>query len=267
MKIYQVDAFTDTPFRGNPAGVCLLETDKDDGWLHGVAAEMNLSETAFLRPTAEGRYGLRWLTPTTEVSLCGHATLASAHVLRETGHLAAGGCVSFDTRSGVLTAGERDGWIEMDFPIRRVVAAALPADVAQALGARPIETHCRAAEGGGMTYLFLLETETEVRGLAPDYRALRAAAARAVIVTAPSADGRYDFVSRFFAPAIGIEEDPVTGSAHCYLAPYWAQKLGKKDLVGHQVSARGGVVGCSPRGERVLLRGQAVTTMGGEILV
>jgi PhzF family phenazine biosynthesis protein len=264
MMIYQVDAFTDAPFRGNPAGVCLLDQPRSAEWMREVAAEMNLSETAFLHRTGD-RYALRWFTPRTEVSLCGHATLASAHILWEAAALGPEAPACFDTLSGPLTATTSGGWIEMDFPARTLEPADPVEPVNEALAVQPRQTWRRVTEQGPM-YLLELGSEEEVRSLAPDYRALRASGARAVIATARSTTAGFDFVSRFFAPAVGIDEDPVTGSAHCYLAPHWARKLGKTDLVGYQASARGGVVGCGPRGERVVLRGQAVTTLRGELL-
>lgn len=263
MKIYQVDSFTDVPFKGNPAAVCLLESERPDAWMLGVSAEMNLSETAFLRPRGE-RFSLRWLTPATEVTLCGHATLAAAHVLWQEGMLAPGAAALFDTLSGPLTARKTGTWIEMDFPVRRVAPCAPMEALNRALGAAPRATFARESAKGS-SYLLELSSEAEVAALSPDFRSLRALGRCAVIVTAPSTRAGVDFVSRFFAPAIGIDEDPVTGSAHCSLAPFWAARLGKSELVGFQASARTGVVGCSPRGERVLLRGQAVTTLRGEL--
>jgi PhzF family phenazine biosynthesis protein len=265
MRIYQVDAFTDTPFRGNPAGVCLLDSPRPDEWMRGAAAEMNLSETAFLLPSGD-RYQLRWFTPAIEVSLCGHATLASAHVLWESGDLRPAATAVFDTRSGPLTARSDAGWIEMDFPVRHVEPAEPASALNRSLGAAPVGTWRRSGEQG-MVYLLELDSEAEVRALAPDFAALRAAGVRSVIVTARSANAGFDFVSRYFAPAVGINEDPATGSAHCYLAPFWAPRLRKTELLGLQLSARGGIVGCSPRGERVLLRGRAVTTIRGELVV
>jgi len=264
MRIYQVDAFTDRPFKGNPACVCLLDGERSDAWMQAVAAEMNLSETAFVVRQQEG-FGLRWFTPTQEVGLCGHATLATAHILWEEGHLSRAEAARFHTRSGVLTATRDGDWIAMDFPTREVAAASSNPAVNRALGAEPVGTHV-AARPTGNTYLLELASDEAVRALTPDFAALAATDARAAIVTARTEEGAFDFVSRFFAPAIGIDEDPVTGSAHCYLAPYWAAKLGKDDLVGLQVSARGGVVGCRWQGERVILRGQAVTVLRGELL-
>lgn len=264
MRMFQVDAFTDRPFRGNPACVCLLDAGRPDAWMQSVAAEMNLSETAFVSRQEDG-FGLRWFTPRVEVSLCGHATLASAHILWEVGWLQPWAEARFHTLSGLLTAARDGAWITMDFPAREVAAAPPNPSVNGALGVEPAETHV-APRPNGDTYLLELASEGGVRALAPDFAALAATDARTVIVTARAEGGDFDFVSRFFAPALGIDEDPVTGSAHCYLAPYWATKLGKDDLVGYQASARGGVVGCCWRGERVILRGQAATVMRGDLL-
>jgi PhzF family phenazine biosynthesis protein len=256
-----VDAFTDRPFSGNPAAVCVLAQAADERWMRAVAAELNLSETAFLHPEADG-YRLRWLTPAIEVELCGHATLASAHVLWESGRLAPDQRARFYTRSGLLTA-ERDGArIVLDFPVLRVERRAELPGLADALGT-PLPLVARTPDG---RVLVLLESVAAVRGLAPDFRALRALAVRGVIATAASDDARFDFVSRYFAPAAGVDEDPVTGSAHCALAPFWSERLGKDELVGYQASERGGVVHTRVRGERVLLGGLAVTVQRGEIL-
>ena len=225
---------------------------------------MNLSETAFVVQQEDG-LSLRWFTPTQEVGLCGHATLATAHVLWEEGRLQQGEEARFYTRSGLLTASRDGQWISMDFPAREVAAASPNAAVNRALGAEPVHTHV-AARPSGDTYLLELASEAAIRALSPDFAALTASDARAAIVTARAEGGAFDFVSRFFAPAIGIDEDPVTGSAHCYLAPYWSAKLGKDDLVGYQASARGGVVGCRWQGERVILRGRAITVWRGDLL-
>jgi PhzF family phenazine biosynthesis protein len=258
--VVQVDAFTDQPFRGNPAAVCVLAGAAADDWMKDVAREMNLSETAFLYPAGEA-WRLRWFTPTAEVDLCGHATLAAAHVLWEEGHAAAASPLAFETRSGVLRAAKRGAWIELDFPATAPVAVEAPRDVLAALG-------LESAEWAGKSrfdYLLVLPNAGSVRRLEPDFGALRRCEARGVIVTAPSDVPGADFVSRFFGPAVGVDEDPVTGSAHCCLAPYWADRLGRAELVGYQASARGGVVRVSLRGDRVLLGGQAVTVMRGDL--
>jgi PhzF family phenazine biosynthesis protein len=259
-KLVQVDAFTDRPFAGNPAAVCALDSPADAGWMQRVALEMNLSETAFLVRRDDG-FDLRWFTPAAEVELCGHATLASAHVLWEDGHLAAGETARFFTASGTLTAEQRDDWIELDFPAEPAEPCPLPAGLEAALGAEPTWVgHNR------FDYLVELATEAEVRSLAPDVAALERIDARGFVVTSPATTAPFDFVSRFFAPHVGIAEDPVTGSAHCCLGPYWADKLGKRELVGYQASKRGGVVRVRPEGERVKLLGQAVIVMRLELV-
>jgi PhzF family phenazine biosynthesis protein len=258
--VVQVDAFTGRPFSGNPAAVCVLEREREAEWMQNVAREMNLSETAFLVPGADG-YELRWFTPAVEVALCGHATLASAHVLFETGMLAATETARFHTRSGLLTA-RRDGdWIEMDFPAEVASETAAPAGLVEALGAE-----CDWIGRNRMDYLAEVRSPDVVRALRPDFRRLRELGVRGVIVTARADDGIHDFVSRFFAPGAGVDEDPVTGSAHCCLAPYWAERLGKSDMTGYQASARGGTVQVKYRPPRVLLRGQAVTVLRGELV-
>lgn len=259
--IYQVDAFTGRPFAGNPAGVCLLPEPAAEAWMQAVAAEMNLSETAFLVRRPDGAFHLRWFTPAAEVKLCGHATLASAHVLWETGALQPAETARFHTLSGLLTASQRDGWIELDFPATPAVAAEPPAELAEALGVVPAYVGMNVFD-----YLAEVESEAIVRSLRPDFTALGRLPVRGVVVTARSAAAEFDFVSRFFAPAVGVNEDPVTGSAHCCLTPYWAERLGKTEMIAHQVSARGGVVRVRLAGERVLLGGQAVTMLVGELL-
>lgn len=260
VPLYIVDAFTAAPFAGNPAAVCLLATSRPAAWMQQVAREMQLSETAFLVP-AEAGFDLRWFTPVVEVSLCGHATLASAHVLWETGRLAPDVPARFHTRSGLLTAVRRDdGWIELDFPARPPVPTDPPAGLLAALGVDPLYVGRNQDD-----YLIVVPDEATVRGLAPDVARLRQLPARGVIVSAPAAPP-YDFVSRFFAPAVGIAEDPVTGSAHCCLAPYWAERLGRNPLRAYQASPRGGTLEVEWRGARVALRGQAVTVLRGELL-
>ena len=272
--LYQVDAFTDEPFAGNPAAVCLLEAGSlprgaqgpDPAWMQRVAAEMNLPETAFLRPSSEvGRYGLRWFTPTVEVELCGHATLASAHVLFSEGLVEAGQPVRFDSASGPLHARPgAGGAIWLDFPATPAAPVDPPAGLLEALGTGPV----RWVGLGRLDYLVELEDEAAVRALAPDLRWLERLGSRGVIVTAASGSGPggYDFVSRFFAPGAGIDEDPVTGSAHCALGPFWAGRLGRDELTGFQASARGGLVQVRPRGDRVLLGGRAVTVLRGQLV-
>ena len=290
--LFQVDAFTAEPFAGNPAAVCLLEADADPGWMQRVAAEMNLSETAFLRPGGSPEtFGLRWFTPTVEVRLCGHATLASAHVLWTEDRVGPGRPIRFDTASGPLVArpdnpatglaDHRSGrpdrqaaagvqgdtrvpLIHLDFPATPAEAVDPPHGLLAALGAEQV---ARWVGRSRFDYLVELASEAAVRGLAPDFRRLRALETRGVIVTAPATGpGEFDFVSRYFAPGAGIDEDPVTGSAHCALAPFWAERLGRAQLTGFQASRRGGVVRARPAGDRVLLGGQAVTVLRGELV-
>jgi predicted PhzF superfamily epimerase YddE/YHI9 len=260
LSLTQVDAFTSEPFAGNPAAVCVLPEGRDAAWMQRVAREMNLSETAFLRPREDG-FDLRWFTPTVEIDLCGHATLASAHVLWETGRLAASEPARFHTRSGLLTALSQSGWIELNFPATPDEQVEPPPGLAEALGASP-----RYVGRSRFDYLVELDGEETVRHLRPDFQRLQAISRRGVIVTSRSATPACDFVSRFFAPAAGIDEDPVTGSAHCCLAPFWTSRLHKDRLLAHQVSARGGVIKVRLEGDRVCLGGQAVTVLRGELL-
>ena len=258
--IVQVDAFTNKPFAGNPAAVCVLTEPRDEAWMQQVAQEMNLSETAFLLPQ-KGGYNLRWFTPAVEVDLCGHATLASAHVLWETGALKTGEQARFHTKSGLLTADQRGDWIELDFPAVLAQEAPEPAHLLEALGVP-------ATFMGKNTFDYLVEVDSEevVRRLKPKMTLLAEIPARGIIVTSRASGNEYDFVSRFFGPQVGVDEDPVTGSAHCTLAPYWSQKLGKQEMVGYQASARGGIVRVRLEGNRVRLGGQAVTIMRGELV-
>jgi PhzF family phenazine biosynthesis protein len=271
MKIRIVDAFTDRPFAGNPAGVVVLGPSGflGDALMQQLAAEVNLSETAFSYPLPAGRdadWALRWFTPTVEVNLCGHATLATAHVLHTTG--AATGAVRFATRSGVLTAttGE-DGRITLDFPAAPLAALPVPDHIPAALGADVLSVHDTGPNVGDL--LAELADEKTVRGLTPRLAAVARLSHRCVIVTAPAEDPArgYDFVSRCFGPAVGIDEDPVTGSAHTALAPFWSARLGRSELAGFQASARTGLVRTVLRGDRVLLTGTAVTVIDGELLV
>ncbi len=260
VPISVVDAFATEKFRGNPAAVCMLREPAEPSWMQRVAAEMNLSETAFLAPRPDG-WGLRWFTPTVEVALCGHATLAGAHTLWESGRLAAHEPAYFHTeQSGVLTCVRRSTGISMDFPTRIATAAPAPAGLDGALGCVPVWVGRSAYD-----YLCELPDEAAVRGLRPDHAALTRLPVRGVIVTAPGSDG-YDLVSRFFAPGSGVAEDPVTGSAHCTLAPFWAAKLGRSTLRAWQASARGGEVRLKLDGDRVWLEGNAVTVWRGELL-
>ncbi|MFG2248719.1 PhzF family phenazine biosynthesis protein [Spirillospora sp. NPDC048823] len=272
MRMLVVDAFTARPFAGNPAAVCLLQDAADPAWMQRVAAEMKHSETAFVRPLddAEAEFGLRWFTPMAEVALCGHATLASAHALYSTGTVAPGEPIRFRTlKSGVLTVtgdggGDGGGTLSMDFPACSPEPVDVPEGLTEALGAE-----VRAAGRNTQNDLLAeVADEAAVRGLTPDIPAVARIDARGVIVTAPAAQGDdHDFVSRFFAPRVlpGDGEDPVTGSAHCALAPYWARRLGRDTMTGFQASARGGYVGVAVRGDRVVLSGSAVTVLGGEL--
>jgi len=259
-----VDAFTARPFEGNPAAVCLLAAPAEESWMRQVARELNLSETAFLHREG-GSFALRWFTPAAEVDLCGHATLASAHWLWESGAAAGAEAIAFETRSGTLTAVRTGPWIAMDFPAKpaseAVPGAGHAPKLAQALGTAPV-----AFAVSQFDALVEVASEAVVRALRPDVGALAALPYRGVIVTARASSPGFDFVSRFFAPAVGVPEDPVTGSAHCVLGPYWHRKLGKSDLLAYQASARGGVVRVGVRGDRVLLGGQAVTVWRGELV-
>jgi PhzF family phenazine biosynthesis protein len=258
MRLFIVDAFADRPFAGNPAAICLLDEQRDAVWMQNVAAEMNLSETAFLRPQADG-FELRWFTPAIEVELCGHATLASAHVLwTETDY--GEQSLRFHTKSGVLTANREDGIIELDFPATPAVEAEPPTGLLEALGVKPSFVGQSKFDN-----FVVVETEETVRSLTPDFQRLGQIPMRGVIVTSRSTDSRYDFISRYFAPAAGIDEDPVTGSAHCCLTPYWAEQLGKNEMTGLQASLRGGIVHVRCSGDRTFLGGHAVTMMRGEL--
>ena len=256
-EVFQVDAFTAEAFAGNPAGVCVLPDEGDEGWMQSVAGEMNLSETAFLYSREDG-FGLRWFTPEVEVDLCGHATLASAHVLWETGELTRDEKAVFHTRSGVLTATREGEWIELDFPATPAEAVEVPAELVDALGVKPVYVGKSIFD-----YLVELGTEDEVRGVEPDFGLLGKVPSWSVIVTSIASQGCFDFVSRYFAPTVGINEDPVTGSTHCTLGPYWQSRLGKSEFLAYQASRRGGEVKVRVDGDRVLLGGQAVTVMRG----
>ena len=258
--IHQVDAFTDTPFRGNPAGVCVLPQAAPDDWMQSVANEMNLSETAFLS-REEDAWRLRWFTPEVEVKLCGHATLASAHVLFETGLEGREATIRFRTLSGELRARRVAGCIELDFPATPITEHAAPAGLLDALGVRAVFVGRNEFD-----WLVELESEALVRSCAPDFGRLKTVEARGVMITARANDASHDCVSRFFAPAVGIDEDPVTGSAHCALAPYWAKKLAKSTLSALQASRRGGSLWLALVGSRVKITGNAVTTLRGELL-
>jgi predicted PhzF superfamily epimerase YddE/YHI9 len=255
--VFQVDAFSSQPFAGNPAAVCLLADSPDDAWLQAVAAEMNLSETAFLQPRSDG-YSLRWFTPKVEVDLCGHATLASAHVLWTEGHLPRDQEIRFHTRSGQLKAACRGELIELDFPAEPAAPVSPPPGLLEAL-----QVEALFVGRNRFDYLVELGSEAKVRVVQPDYVRLGQLDVRGVIITSCCATPDYDFVSHFFAPAAGVNEDPVTGSAHCCLGPYWSTRLAKSELRGYQASSRGGVVQVRLAGPRVILGGHAVTVLKG----
>lgn len=256
--LYLIDAFTDRPFAGNPAAVCILAEERKTDWMQSVAMEMNQAETAFVRNRADGDWDLRWFTPTVEVELCGHATLGTAHVLWESQRSSRQQPIRFHTQSGVLSCTLSNGRIEMDFPAEPAVAVQSPAEEAFALGATPI-----FVGRNRMDMLVVLKTAEDVRQLKPDMTQVASIKARGVIVTARSDQPGIDFISRFFAPQSGVAEDPVTGSAHCCLGPYWQSVLGKSELVGYQASKRGGTVSVRCAGDRVKLGGSAVTVIEG----
>lgn len=259
-SITQVDAFTNKPFSGNPAAVCILETPQNDAWMQNVAREMNLSETAFLLKKEDG-YSLRWFTPTTEVPLCGHATLASAHVLWSEQHLSPNQEARFHSKSGLLVAKKQGNWIELNFPVNHSEAIAIPPELSHALGV-PIEIVLK----NPFTYLVEVESEELVRNMQPDFTLLAKQFPKVIVTSKTGSDSEYDFVSRFFAPGVGINEDPVTGSAHCSLAPFWRERLNKDEFLAYQASSRGGVLKVRYTGEdRVFIAGQAVTVLQGDL--
>ncbi|MDQ0059260.1 PhzF family phenazine biosynthesis protein [Paenibacillus harenae] len=267
VELFIVDAFTNEPFRGNPAAVCLSDKDREESWMQQVAAEMNLSETAYVVPAGAGfgsnDYRLRWFTPKAEVDLCGHATLAAAHQLWQTGRLPADAHARFHTKSGLLTAWRDGAWIAMDFPAEPPAAEQVPEELIQALGLIP-----RFAGRNRIDYFIEVDNEQTVRTLKPDFAMIARLQARGVVVTSRAdadSGADYDFVSRAFYPAIGVNEDPVTGSAHCALAPYWSKRLRKDELIGYQASERGGIVRVKPGGDRVCLSGQAITVLKGQL--
>lgn len=259
LEIVQIDAFSSQPFGGNPAAVCLLPKYPSNEWLLSVAREMNLSETAFLKPRQDG-FELRWFTPEVEVELCGHATLASAHFLWQQGLLEPAEPARFHTLSGWLVAQQRQGWIEMDFPAEPPDAVSATPVLLRALGVEALYVGKNRFD-----YLVEVESESILRQIQPDFKLLAEVCDRGVMVTSGTDQTEIDFVSRFFAPAVGVDEDPVTGSAHCCLAPFWSRRLDKDELVGFQASRRGGVVRTRLQGNRVLLSGQAVTVLEGHL--
>lgn len=260
-ELHFIDAFTSSAFRGNTAGVCIPDGPADAMWMQQVASELKHSETAFLFPKDSG-WNLRWFTPVKEVELCGHATLAAAFTLWETGRVPPNEEISFDTLSGILVVRQDGDWISMDFPAEPASISMPVPGLGQALGVEPLYTGRNKFD-----YLVELPLADDVCSLEPDMEALTAIRARGIIVTAVSDSPNFDFVSRFFAPSVGIPEDPVTGSAHCCLGPYWGDKLGRTDLVGFQCSARGGVVRVKLNGDRVIIRGHAVHVFAGKLLV
>lgn len=258
-RIYIVDAFADRPFTGNPAAICLLDEPRDVGWMQSTAAEMNLSETAFVRTRADG-FDLRWFTPAIEVALCGHATLAAAHVLWTEN--VATGPIRFHTKSGVLTCRQTEDLIELDFPSTPPRECEPPPGLIVALGLKP-----SFVGESPFDKLILVDAEETIRSLQPDFAKLREFDIRGVMVTSVSADPAFDFVSRYFAPRAGIDEDPVTGSAHCCLAPFWSGRLNKRQLTAFQASSRGGVIQVRVDGDRVHLGGRAITVLRGHLVV
>jgi len=263
LPLFIVDAFTDRPFSGNPAGVVLLPGPADPGWMQSVAAELRHSETAFLHASdaaGRGAWALRWFTPAAEVRLCGHATLAAAHVLWSAGQANAAAAVEFDTASGRLTARRHHELVELNFPAQPATAAPAPPGLLESVGVEPT-----AVASNGTDWLLELADEPTVLAVTPDFGRLAEVDARGVMITAASQRPGADFVSRWFGPAVGVDEDPVTGSAHCALGPWWAARFGRDELVGYQASARGGIVRVRIAGERVLLAGSAVTVVAGQL--
>jgi PhzF family phenazine biosynthesis protein len=259
MKLFIVDAFTDRPFAGNPAAVCLLEGERKVEWMQAVAAEMNLSETAFVRRLGDD-FELRWFTPAIEVDLCGHATLASAHALWTEGIVNRDQPIRFHTKSGVLTCTQNGDFIELDFPATPAQKVEPPAGLFESLGVKSA-----FVAKSRFDILVVLESEQTMRSLSPDFTRLGQIPVRGVIVSSRSENPQFDFISRFFAPCAGVDEDPVCGSAHCCLGPYWSGQLGKPEMTAYQASPRGGVVRVRVDGDRVVLGGQAVTVLRGAL--
>jgi len=257
LPIYQIDAFAEAPFQGNPAAVCPLEDWLPDDVLQCIAEENNLSETAFYVGRGNS-FELRWFTPTKEVELCGHATLAAAHVLFEL-NSSIGSRITFQSRSGPLNVYREEGLLTLDFPAQHGVECEVPKAMLEALGASPRE--CYRA----MDYMAIFDSEDEITAMAPDFHRLKSLGLRGVIIASPGITS--DFVSRFFAPNFGVDEDPVTGSAHCMLAPYWAGRLGKRDMSARQLSKRTGRLRCRVEGDRVLISGRAVAYLTGTIQI
>jgi len=260
--IYQVDAFTTEAFRGNPAGVCILEKDMPEEWMQNVAMEMNLSETAFILPD-KGFFRIRFFSPEAEIPLCGHATLSSSHILYETGFVPLEKEIKFLSKAGELIIRSEGSWVTMNFPAYGLDRIEIPDSLERIIGIIPSELHKTAH---GWTFV-LLKNESEVRDLKPDFKLMKNSGFGDMIVTAVSEDKNYDFCVRCFAPALGIDEDPVTGSAHCALVPFWHTRTGRKEFMSHQVSRRGGVLKVALKGDRVEISGQARTIIKGQLFV
>jgi PhzF family phenazine biosynthesis protein len=260
--IYQVDAFTNQPFKGNPAGVCILKEEPDAAWMQNLAMEMNLSETAFVFPGTD-RHVIRFFTPEAEMNLCGHATLSASHILYESGQVMSNDEIRFSSKAGDLMIKKRGEWITMNFPVYSLERMELTSEFERITGIKPRELY----EAGSGWTLALLESETEVRNMKPDFSLMKNSVFGDLIVTAISEDPLYDFCVRCFAPAVGIDEDPVTGSAHCALVPFWHEKTGKNHFISHQVSKREGFLKVLLKGNRVEISGQAVTIFKAELFV
>lgn len=260
MRIFQVDVFTDKPFSGNPAAVCILTQEQSERWMQNVAREMNLSETSFLLRQGDD-FNLRWFTPAVEIDLCGHATLASAHILWEEGYLKPDEEARFHTRSGLLIAKRKDGWVELDFPIERENKTSYPPELPEALGITP-----KYVGKNRFDYLVEVDSEETVRKIKPDFAILETIPMRGVMVTSIAKSPGYDFVSRFFAPMSGVNEDPVTGSSHCCLGPFWQNRLNRDKFIAYQASERGGILRVCVGEDRVYISGQAVTVLRGELV-
>jgi PhzF family phenazine biosynthesis protein len=260
--IYQVDAFTTKPFKGNPAGVCLLDLEPDASWMQNIAMEMNLSETAFVFPGKDYRI-IRYFTPEAEMKLCGHATLSASHILYDTGIVNSNKEIRFSSKAGELIIMKKGEWITMNFPVYTLKKIESTSEFERVTGAKPQELY----EAGFGWTLALMESEKEVKNMKPHFSLMKNSVFSDLIVTAESEDPAFDFCVRCFAPAVGIDEDPVTGSAHCALAPFWSEKTGRKDFNSHQVSKREGILKVSMKGDRVEISGQAKTIFKAELYV
>lgn len=260
--IYQVDAFTTEPFSGNPACVVIADEHTPEEWMQSIASEMNVSETAFVIPMKNG-LTIRWFTPVAEVNLCGHATLSAAHILYSTGYVGPGDEIVFNSRSGELRVTKKGSWITMDFPSYPLIPIAVPAEFEKITGIKPVELYSSINDW----VLAFVNNEYLVRNATPDFGAMRHSEMGHLIITAPSSETNFDFCTRVFAPSIGIDEDPVTGSAHCVLTPFWHRKTGRKEFISHQVSKRSGILKVAISGERVLISGQAVTVFKAEMAI